>query len=147
MSLPAVFEIDWVRFCASGTLLTLRCLADYANRRRGRTGAPTPRSAHLVLTVSLLVFYGFIRPAGGALFDGYGNLAGLGLVLGSLALALLGPVPAGLIGSRALFYCALPIAVGVPWGLAVLSLPTLVAMAWAHRNSLRRSGAGEIHPA
>src|SRR5262245_18777892 len=90
---PAVFALDWVRFCACGTLLTLRCLADWANRRRGRRGAPSPRWMHVLLTVTLLAFYGFIRPAGGALAGGAGNLAGTAAVLLSLAIELAGPVP------------------------------------------------------
>lgn len=138
---PAVFDIDWVRFCICGTLLTFRCVADYVNRRRGRKGVPSPKWMHVLLTVVLLVFYGFIRPAGGALLGGYGNLAGMGLVMMSLALGMLGPVPTALVWSRALFYCVLPLAVGVPWGFAVLSLPVAVAIAVTHRGSSRRVAA------
>jgi hypothetical protein len=131
----SIFDHDWVRFCTCGSLLTLRCLADWANRRRGRRGAPSPRWMHVLLTVTLLVFYGFIRPAGSALVSGAGNLVGIGAALMALAIEGIGPPPLALVVGRALFYLALPIAVGVPWGLAVLSLPVLAGMAWTMRDA------------
>src|SRR5690348_5496712 len=131
----SIFDHGWVRFSTCGTLLTLRCVVDAVNRRRGRRGAPSPRWAHVLLTVTLLVFYGFIRPAGGALLAGYGNLAGIGLVLLSLTIGLAGPIPGSLVLGRTLFYLSLPIAVGVPWGLAVLSLPTVTTGFWVQRTA------------
>ena len=142
MNLEA-FDLAWVRFCTSGILLTFRCVADYLNRRRGRRGPPTPKWAHGVLAVALLVFYGLIGPAGGALFSGYGNLAGIGMVFLSLVVSHIGAAPALVLG-RALFYLALPVAVGVPWGLAALSLPMVAAMAWTHRSAPRVPGEGVV---
>ncbi len=92
---------------------------------------------HVLLTVTLLVFYGFIRPAGSALASGAVNLVGIGAVLMALAIEQFGPLPRALVLGRALFYLALPIAVGVPWGLAVLSLPTVAAGFWVNRKATR----------
>ena len=109
---------------------------DALARRRRRTPAPptvsAPRWLRPVIVASITAFYLLIGPAGGTLFGGAGNAAGVGLA----ALAMLARwrtrdgarrVRHATMSARMLFYVALPLATGVPWGLAALTLPACAA--------------------
>lgn len=124
------------RFALSGTLITLFALADWiAHRSGGRTPRHAmPRAAKVVIFLSIGAFYALIGPAGGPIAGGLGNLAGAGLALIVLIARVAIPGARAALLARAGFYVALPIAVGVPWGLAALSLPALALTAWTLRQ-------------
>ena len=127
--LSGFFELTWVRFALSGTLIL--CFG-IANRFASRAHAPrshtaTPRWVTPLTWVSILAYYLLIEPTGGPLWGGAGNLAGLGLCVLSFVMRSAPDVRYPELGSRSLFYLGLPLAVGVPWGLAVLSLPAIAA--------------------
>jgi protein-S-isoprenylcysteine O-methyltransferase Ste14 len=124
-----MFDVAWFRFCTSGTLITLYALADFLARRRGPR-VPRhagPRWVHVVATVSLLVFYALIGPTGGPLWNGAGNALGVLLAGIAMGVRFARGVRHPDLASRSLFYLALPIAVGVPWGLLALTLPGMVS--------------------
>jgi hypothetical protein len=124
-----VFDEARVRFALSGTLILAFSIANGLASRRcpARSRSATPRWVTPLGWVSICVYYVLIGPAGGALLGGAGNVAGLVLCAASFAMRLAPNVQYPELGSRSLFYFGLPIAVGVPWGLAVLSLPAIVA--------------------
>ena len=124
-----MFDEAWVRFALSGTLILAFSIANRlaSGRSPARSRFATPRWVTPLMWVSLCVYYALIGPAGGALLGGTGNVAGLVLCAASLAMRFAPNVHYPELGSRSLFYFGLPIAVGVPWGLAVLSLPAMVA--------------------
>ncbi len=127
-----MFDVAWVRFATSGTLITCLLVASRL-ARRGQTSAPklpTPRWVHPLIAVSMLAFYALIGPTGGALMGGIGNWAGIALAGVAIALFPRGAVRYPDLASRSLFYVALPIAVGTPFGLLALSLPACAASAW-----------------
>jgi protein-S-isoprenylcysteine O-methyltransferase Ste14 len=134
-----MFDLAWHRFACSGTLLGLYGLVEWWIRRRGvgsdRPGIPVPRVVKLGSAVALGVFYLLIGPAGGAMAGGWGNLAGIAVAL--MAMALRYAVRHGVSGARhpatatrLLFYAALPLAVGVPWGWMALSVPAFALSAY-----------------
>jgi len=127
--LSGFFELTWVRFALSGTLIL--CFG-IANRFASRAHAPrshtaTPRWVTPLTWVSIGAYYLLIEPTGGPLWGGAGNLAGVGLCVLSFTMRSAPDVRYPELGSRGLFYLGLPLAVGVPWGLAVLSLPAIAA--------------------
>lgn len=133
------FELALVRFGTSGTLIALYGLVDHLARRAGgeplRAEVRPPRGMAVVVFASLLGFYLLIRPLGGALADGWGNVAGVGLALAAMALRWrqrhgVRTVRQPEVAARMLFYVALPLATGVPWGWAALTLPAIVTSAW-----------------
>jgi len=131
-----MFDFDqalW-RFGTSGTLIALYGAVDALARRRGvaRPSVPAPAWLRPVIVVSITAFYVLIGPLGGALAGGAGNAAGIALA----GLAMLARwstrrgsrrVRHDAMAARMLFYVALPFAVGVPWGLAALTLPACAA--------------------
>lgn len=141
-----MFEIPLWRFATSGTLILCYGIADHFARRRDG-GPPSPRPPAWVRPLgfgSLLAFYLLIGPLGGALIGGFGNLAGIVLALCAMGLRLGRAVRYPDLAGRALFYVALPIAVGVPWGLVVLSLPAVWASVYCCRRAEDDPG---VHPA
>lgn len=88
----------------------------------------------LVIT-SITAFYFLIGPTGRPLIGGLGNLVGIALVFGAMTLRLSRTVQYPDLAGRALFYLALPFAVGVPWGFLVLSLPALAASLYCCRRA------------
>jgi hypothetical protein len=135
-----LFENALLRFALSGTLITLYAVADLLARRHGRDPRPlrvrSPRWLHPVIFVSVTAFYVLIRPTGGALLDGWGNVAGIALALAACTVRWFTRrggtrVRYPEVAARMLFYVALPLAVGVPWGWIVLTLPACVVSAWA----------------
>jgi len=127
--LSGFLELTWVRFALSGTLIL--CFG-IANRFASRAHAPrshtaTPRWVTPLTWVSIGAYYLLIEPTGGPLWGGAGNLAGVGLCVLSFTMRSAPDVRYPELGSRSLFYLGLPLAVGVPWGLAVLSLPAIAA--------------------
>lgn len=133
------FDEAMVRFGTSGTLLLLYGLAEGFARRAGsgadRPGVPPPRWLKPASFVAISAFYLLIAPTGGALAGGWGNLAGIALAMVAMALrfAVRRGVPSlrhPTVAVRMIFYAALPLAVGVPWGWLALSVPALVMSAW-----------------
>src|SRR5262245_42682190 len=124
-----MFDEARVRFAVSGTLILAFAIANHvASRRRpARSRLATPRWVTPLMWASICAYYVLIGPAGGALLGGTGNVAGLVLCAASIAMRFAPNVHYPELGSRSLFYFGLPIAVGVPWGLAILSLPAIVA--------------------
>jgi hypothetical protein len=134
-----MFEQSMIRFALSGTLILLYGIADHiARRREGRHDKrPSPRWVKPLIFVSLGAYYCLIGPTGGPLLGGIGNYLGIGLCVVSFAMRLLGGVRYPDLAARNLFYVALPIAVGVPWGLLALSLPACAASYYVCRLAER----------
>ena len=137
-AVAAVYENPLVRFATSGTLISIFGIASLMVRRRNR-GLPSAhksRWAHLVITIAIFAFYALIAPTGGPLFDGIGNLLGIGLAGTAAALRLATAGALAGLASQCMFYVALPVAVGVPWGLVALSLPACAALLAARHNPI-----------
>jgi len=133
-----IFDEPLWRFSASGTLLGIYGLVEWGLRRAGhgpdRPGVPSPAFLKVGIFAALTAFYLLIGPTGGALSGGWGNLAGILLALAAVGLrvAVRNGVPGlrhPVIATRLVFYTALPLAVGVPWGWLVFSLPAWIL--WA----------------
>jgi len=132
------FDDALVRFATSGTLLLLYGVSELIARRHGsqadRPGVPPPRWLKPASMVAIGAFYLLIGPTGGAIAGGWGNLAGIAWAGGVtlLRLAVRRGIPGlrhPVVAVRLLFYAALPLAVGVPWGWGVLTAPALVMSA------------------
>jgi hypothetical protein len=134
-----MFEHPWVRFAISGTLITCYAVADVLARRRiaSEPTVPAPRWVRPMIVVVMAGFYGLIGPTGGALLGGMGNWVGVALVGIAIAIRSSRVVRYPSSAGRALFYLALPIAVGVPWGLLVMSLPAFAASAYCCQRAER----------
>jgi hypothetical protein len=124
----AFFDLALVRFGVSGTLILLYGIADHLARHRA-PGAPVPSPRWLkpLIFLSISAFYLLIGPTGGALLGGWGNLAGIGLVGVAAIYRHVAVVRYPGVAARGLFYAALPLAVGVPWGWIALTVPAWVA--------------------
>jgi hypothetical protein len=141
-----MFDVAWVRFVTSGTLITCHLVANRL-AHRGHTRAiklPTPAWVHPLIAVSMLAFYALIGPTGGALLGGIGNLAGIALAGLAVAFIPRGAVRYPELASRSLFYVALPIAVGTPLGLLALSLPACAASAYCCHLADRARAEGAL---
>lgn len=134
-----LFDGAIFRFGTSGTLLLLYGITEALARRGGagadRPGVPPPRWLKPVSLVAVSAFYLLIGPTGAALAGGWGNAAGIGLA--GVAMALRFAVRRGVprlrhptVAVRMLFYAALPLAVGVPWGWLVLTVPAVLGSAY-----------------
>lgn len=141
-----IFEEPFVRFGVSGTLIGLYGLVEHAARRRThdplRTPVGTPRALVVIVFTSILGFYALIRPYGGPIAGGSGNVAGMALAFLAMALRLRmagrsARVRMPDVAARLGFYAALPLAVGVPLGWLVLTLPAVVTSVWASRREDR----------
>jgi hypothetical protein len=128
-----MFDIAWVRFATSGTLITVYAIVDHlARRRRPRAGKLHASGwTKLLVFVSIGAFYLLIGPTGGPLFGGAGNLSGFALVAIACIVRARSLGPRTDVFARGVFYLALPLAVGVPWGLLALSVPATLASALA----------------
>ena len=95
---------------------------------------------------SITAFYLLIRPTGGPLWGGLGNLVGLTVVTLAIVLRATSWVRYPGLAGHAMFHAGLPIAVGVPWGLLVLGLPACVATVLACRREerLRQSAPSDV---
>lgn len=143
------FDSALFRFALSGTLIGLYGLVDALARRGGIREAEHagPRWVHPAIFASITMFYLLIRPFGGPIAGGAGNLAGA--LLAIVAMGLRWRVRSGsarvrypAAATRMLFYFALPLAVGVPLGWVVLTLPAWALSAWlAVREDRLRLGA------
>jgi hypothetical protein len=122
-----IFENPAIRFATSGTLIVLYEVADRIARRKPGfvPAAPAPTWVRVTAIASLALFYVLIHPTGGALLGGYGNIIGVVLALVAMVMRAANPVRHPDLAGRSLFYVALPIAVGVPWGLLALSVPAV----------------------
>jgi hypothetical protein len=134
-----MFDSTWLRFAISGTLITGYMVCDWRARRRGVALASRPgaRWTRVAGFVSLAAFYLLIRPTGGPLIGGLGNLAGIALALGAFAMRMRAHGRFAEPVARGVFYLALPIAVGVPWGLLVLTLPACGISVWRYIEARR----------
>ncbi len=134
-----LFDQALWRFATSGTLVLLYGVTEGFARRGGagadRPGVPPPRWLKPGSFVALGGFYLLIAPTGEALAGGWANGAGVVLALAAMGFRLAArrrvarlrhPTTA----ARMLFYAALPLAVGVPWGWLVLTTPALVMSAY-----------------
>jgi hypothetical protein len=151
MNVNGMFDLAWIRFAVSGTLILCFGIADrFAARRRPAKSHPAkPRWVTPVTWLSIGAYYLLIRPTGGALLGGAGNLAGIALGAVSFTMRSSRDVRYPELGSRSLFYLALPIAAGVPWGLLVLTLPAIVASVLCSRRAdrlLDRPATGGFEP-
>lgn len=148
-----IFEEPFVRFGVSGTLIGLYGLVEHAARRRApdplRAPVGTPRALVVIVFVCILAFYATIRPFGGAIAGGAGNVAGIGMAFLAMALRFhLAGSPGRLrmpdVAARLLFYAVLPLAVGAPFGWLVLTVPAVITSVWAclreDRLQLERHG-------
>jgi len=129
LDLAGLFELSMVRYAISGTAILGFGIANrIASRTRSpRSHAATPRWVTPLMWTSIGAYYLLIAPTGGPIFGGAGNLVGLLLCVVSFVMRSAPGVRYPELGSRSLFYLALPLAVGVPWGFLVLSLPAIVA--------------------
>ncbi|MEO5619252.1 MAG: hypothetical protein ABIS67_15895 [Candidatus Eisenbacteria bacterium] len=145
----ALLDNPIFRFSLSGTLILIYMLADQWVRRRRprRARLKAPRWMHPLIFVSLTAYYALIGPTGGPLAGGLGNLAGVLLAVAAMTLRCAAPVRYPDLSARSLFYIALPIAVGVPWGLIALSLPACAASVYACQRAERLAAAGGGEPA
>jgi len=133
-----IFEEPLWRFSCSGTLLAIYGVVEWRLRRAGhesdRPGVKPPAFLKIGIFLALSAFYLLIGPTGRAIAGGWGNIAGILLALGAVFLrfAVRNGVPGlrhPVIAARLVFYTALPLAVGVPWGWVVFSLPAWIL--WA----------------
>ena len=142
-----IFELAAVRFATSGLLIGGYAIADHFARRGARPEArvPAPGWVRPLIIVSLTAYYLLIGPTGGALAGGAGNLAGVLLCGVAMAVRRPGSVRYPEHAARSLFYVALPIAAGVPWGLLALSLPACAASVWCCRraDAMRLAGRAD----
>lgn len=139
-----MFDQAWVRFMISGTLITCHLVGSRL-ARRGRPSEPklpSPAWVRPLIAVSMAAFYLLIGPTGSALYGGIGNLAGIALAGLAIAFHPRGAVRYPELASRCLFYVALPIAVGVPFGLLALSLPACAASAYCCHLADRAQAEG-----
>ena len=141
------FDVAWVRFATSGTLIGLYGLVDWVVGRRGVAPATfrPPRWIHVSIVASILVFYALIGPRGSAIAGGWGNLLGIAAALSAMALRFgvrqgSARVRHPAIAVRMLFYAALPLAVGVPLGWLVLTVPAAVLSAYRTLRDERALG-------
>lgn len=134
-----LFDEPLVRFGVSGTLIGLYGLAEHHARRRAhdalRSPVGSPPWVPVLVFVSILAFYALIRPMGGAIAGGAGNGVGLALAFAAMGLRVRwdhfsARVRMPDVAARVLFYLALPLAVGVPAGWLVLTLPAAATSAW-----------------
>ncbi len=83
------FHEPVVRFGTSGTLILLYSIVDHAARRFGadplRARPRSPRWLAALVFISITAFYLCIKPTGGAIFGGAGNVAGILLCLFAMA--------------------------------------------------------------
>jgi hypothetical protein len=125
------YDLALWRFGTSGTLIGLYGLVDALARRRSPAPAPAvpaPRWLKPAIFASITAFYVLIGPTGSALAGGLGNAAGIalaGIAMWARWRARAGArlVRHATMSARMLFYVALPLAVGVPWGFLALTLP------------------------
>jgi hypothetical protein len=145
-SLARWIEHPAMRFSISGTLITLYVIVDVLARRRHRAWRlpPVPRWVHPLVAVSLIAFYALIGPAGGPILNGAGNLAGVALTVLAATLRFSTRVRYPELAGRCLLYGALPLAVGVPGGFLVLTLPACVASLYCAWRADRFLGDGDL---
>lgn len=140
------FTNPLIRFATSGLLIAFYGMADHLARRAGgdplRATVRPPKKLAVVVATCLLAYYCLIRPFGGPIMGGAGNT--LGIALAFLAMGLRYATRNGVsrvrqpdVASRVLFYVALPLAVGVPLGWLVLTLPAIATSIWWCRREDR----------
>lgn len=134
-----IFEDSLFRFGTSGTLILFYSLTDHAARRSAvdplRSRVKPPRWLAPLVFVSVTAFYLCIKPFGGSLLGGWGNMSGIALAFAAMALRWgtrfgLARVRMPEVAARMAFYLALPLAVGVPLGWLLLSAPAILATAY-----------------
>jgi protein-S-isoprenylcysteine O-methyltransferase Ste14 len=137
MNLAEIFGTLLIRYSVSGTLILLYAIADrYARRLGGVQPTTVPGTVWLRVTliVCVVAFYALLSRTGGAIWGGVGNLAGIGLAGVAMAFRIATAKGSSRLrqpqaAARLLFYAALPLALGIPLGWLVLTLPAFVALA------------------
>jgi hypothetical protein len=123
-----MFELAWVRFALSGTLILVYAIADrLVGRARPTPPLRSPRWTTPLIVLSILGYYALIGPTGGPILGGIGNAIGIGLAAAAVLVRRFAPLRHPEIAARGLFYVALPLAVGVPWGWLALSVPACLS--------------------
>jgi len=143
-----MFEHPVVRFATSGSLITCYGIADVLVRRLTKTEAPARMRLRIrvAIAASIAAFYCLIGPAGGPLLAGAGNAAGIALVGLAIAVRSSRAIPRAELAGRCIFYLALPLAVGVPWGFAVMTLPACALSLYSYYTMYGERPAGIISP-
>ena len=137
MNLEQFFGSTIIRYTVSGMLILLYAIGTrVASHRAGTSPERVPGTLWMkvTLTVSMVAYYALIPRYGGAIWSGFGNLLGVGLVGFAIAYRLATAKGSSRVrhpesAARLLFLTALPLAVGVPLGWLALSLPAFVAFA------------------
>lgn len=133
------FSNPMIRYATSGLLIMFYGLVDHWARRNGgeplRANVRAPRVVGAIVFTCVLAYYLLIKPTGGALLGGAGNLVGIALAFVAMGFRIatrhgMAEVRQPDVAARMLFYVALPLAVGVPLGWLVLTLPALVTSVW-----------------
>jgi hypothetical protein len=155
--MESIFNEPLMRFGTSGTLILVYGLADGWARRAGAhrpQRLPAAGWVRAILFLSISAFYLLIGPTGKALWGGAGNMAGILAVLGACALRMAmrhghPRIRYPEIATRVLFYTALPLAVGVPFGWLALTLPAAMssAIVTVQADRAARDATGEAREA
>jgi hypothetical protein len=137
-----MFDILWWRYGWCGTLLGIYfVIALLANRQAPAGDPPNVRFTppiRMLNAATMVAFYWLIRTTGHAVWQGVGNLVGVGLALGAIGFRWATrrgwpglPYPGTV--ARLGFEAALPLAMGAFWGWLVLTLPACLIAAWSAR--------------
>ena len=133
-----MFDYTLVRYGAVGVLLAAYGGVDGLSKLMGWRHRPPrvrrPLWSHLLAFTSLMAFYGLIGPNGRSVQNDLGNQIGVLLCMVAMTLRFMarrggGPVSHPDLVARTLFFAALPVVVGSPWGWIALTVPQAIVAA------------------
>ena len=134
-----MYPYAFVRFVVASLLLAAYGMTDTIAKWTGWSRRPPrvrrPVWSHLLGFVAMLAFYGAIGSNGRAALGGRINSIGVMLALLAMVLRFVtrhgtGSVRDPDLAARVLFFAALPLVVGSPRSLLVLTLPQAAIAAW-----------------